>query len=188
VAELNLTFKKLILLCAIALLLGISLVYALWYEFKPNNPRQTLSTAEGVNEQFGLKLTLMLEKTSYSLGEPVNMTLAVTDIKNQTVSFAIFDDWWDFLVYNVTNYGQNGLSTWVHMTLPHGEYTTLDPGMNVTEVVSWPQTCNATLEGNLPIAPVSPGTYYIVGRYDDYGRDFDYNLQTTPIEITITKP
>jgi DNA-binding transcriptional ArsR family regulator/uncharacterized coiled-coil protein SlyX len=140
--------------------------------------------AQGNNDE--LQLTMTLEKPLFRLGELIDITLTITDITNQTVSFNHFDDWWNFLVYNITNQGENGLATWVHMTIPHGEYTTLSPGMNVTESLSWPQTCNATLDQyGLPIDPVSPGTYYIVGMYDDFGRSFDYNLQTTPIQIII---
>jgi len=34
-----------------------------------------------------LELTLTLDKTSYSLGEPVNLTLTITNISNQTINY-----------------------------------------------------------------------------------------------------
>jgi hypothetical protein len=190
---LELSFGRLLLFSALTVLLGVGLVYGLSYEFKPKNSTQMLSSAEGVNEQVGLELTLTLQKTEYSLGEPVNVTLTITDVENQTVSFSNFISWWDFLVYNGTVFGQNGLYQWrldsgEEMPM-HGEYITLDPGMSLTNVFVWPQTCNATLSPDgVPVSPVSPGTYYIVGRYDYFGHSFDYNLQTTPIQITIAPP
>jgi hypothetical protein len=45
VNELNLTFKKLILLSALTVLLGVSLVYAMGYMFKPKSSLQTGSTS-----------------------------------------------------------------------------------------------------------------------------------------------
>ena len=187
-SELNSTFKKVILLSALIVLLGVSIVYALLYELKPNSSTQTLSQAVGVNEQVGLKLILTLEKTEYSLGEPVNMTLTLTNIKNQTVSFDYFYNWWDFRVYNVASSGQNDLyiGDGGHDMLPHGGEVSLGSGMNMTDGFSWQQVSNSTLDRyGQPISPVLPGTYYIVGMYDDFGRDFDYNLQTAPLKITI---
>jgi hypothetical protein len=184
--------SKLILLLTLVVLLGVGLVYALSYGVKSRNSTQTLSqTVEGVNTQLGLKLSLTLEKTEYTLGEPINMTLTIANIRNQSVTFAYFYNWWDFLVYNVTSYGQNVLyiGDGGHMMLPHGGDVSLDPGMNVTEVFAWQQNCNATLSRyGQPIAPVSSGTYYMVGLYDFFNRDFDYNLRTTPLQITIAPP
>jgi hypothetical protein len=189
-----LTFSrsKLTLLLTLAVLLSVGLAFAFSNQFKPKDSTQTLPvSAEAVNEQFGLRIIFTLEKTEYSLGEPINITLSLTSIKNRTVSFSYFYNWWDFEVYNITSHGQNGLywGDGGHMTLPHGGETSLGPGMNITEVFTWQQNCNATLsQYGQPSAPVSPGTYYIAGLYDYLGRNFDYNLQTTPIQITITQP
>lgn len=175
-----LSFKRLVLLSALTVLLGISLVYALSYAFKPTNSAQTLPTAEAVDKQDGLELTMTLEKTEYSLGEPINVTLTMTNISNQTINFT--DAMWeiDFRVYNDTN---SDLYRWsssqqvfpaIIVTMP------LNAEESLTYHRVWPQTCNYTLVSGG--ASVSPGTYYIVGQ------DSRYSLQTTPIQVTIIKP
>jgi hypothetical protein len=135
-------------------------------------------STEVVNGQLGLKLTMTLEKTVYSLGEPVNVTLTVTNIGNQTFNFT-FGGWtFDFFVYNDTGF----LYEWLSFRILPMFITTLplDPGQNMTRVLVWPQTCNvtATSEG----IPVSPGTYYIIGQVQSY------DLQTTPIQVTVAPP
>jgi hypothetical protein len=193
VNNLNMTFRKLLLLSVFTVLFGVGLVYALSYGFKPQNSSQTLRTAKGVSERFGLELTLTLEKTEYALGEPINVTLTITNISNQTISFLAAPAWWDFLVFNDTD---NCIYKWrshsgqaVPMLVRN---VPLDPGMSLTnQVYVWPQTCNKTLaQYGIPNSSVSPGTYYIVGRYcyNPFGSDSNYNLETTPIQVTITQP
>lgn len=186
----ELSLRGVILLSAITVLLSVSLVYGIRLEFTPKINMLASSTpiAYGVNG--GFKLTLMLQKTEFSLGEPVNVTLTVANISNQTVQFYDFPSFWDFLVYNDTD---NGLYQWLfsgHGFPMSGTTYSLDPGIGLTnEVLVWPQMCNRTeTQYGVPDSPVSPGTYYIVGRYGYTGYDFSLNLQTTPIQITITQP
>jgi hypothetical protein len=182
---LELSLRGLVLLSAVTVLLSVSLVYSIRYEFTPktNSHPSSAPIAYGVSE--GLKVTLMLQKTEFSLGEPVNITLTVTNISNQTVGFEEFPSWWSFLVYNGTN---NGLYVWPRDSgrgVPfYGTTVSLDPGIGFTdEAMVWPQMCNSTVDRyGAANSPVSPGTYYIVGQY------FGYNLQTTPIQITIAQP
>jgi hypothetical protein len=47
VSKLNITLKKLILFSALSVVLGVSLVYAMSYEFKPENSRPALSLLQG---------------------------------------------------------------------------------------------------------------------------------------------
>ncbi len=184
------TFRKVILLSVFTVLLGVGLVYAVSYGFKPPNSSQTLRTTRGVNERFGLELTLTLERTEYSLGEPINVTLTITNISNHTVGFSLAPSWWDFLVYNDTS---NGLYQWQSgQNFPMLiRDVPLDSGIGlVNEVMVWPQTCNKTTSYGVPTSPVSAGTYYVVGRYNynPFGSDSNYNLETTPIRITIVQP
>jgi hypothetical protein len=131
-------------------------------------------------QQFSLDINLGLNKTEYDLGEPVNVTLTVTNITNETAGFWLAPSWWDFLVYNDTN---NCLYQWSHSGIVFPMWVmnvTLEPGMTVSEAMVWPQTCNATVDHyGTPVSPVSPGTYYIVGLY------FHYDLQTAPVQINI---
>jgi hypothetical protein len=189
VKTLEQSLRGVILLSALIVLLSVSLVYGIRLEFAPKTNPQASSTpiAYGVNG--GFQLTLTLQKTEYALGEPVNVTLTVTNISNQTVQFYDFASYWDFVVYNDTDYG---LYEWLGSgrASPLGGTTyTLDRGMGIAnEDLVWPQTCNSTVSlYGVPESPVLPGTYYIVGEYGNLGNAF-YKLQTTPIQITIVQP
>jgi archaellum component FlaF (FlaF/FlaG flagellin family) len=173
------TFKRLILLSALTVILGVSVVYALSYESKIKNSIQTISTARGVDEQAGLEITMQLEKTEYSLGEQICITVTITNIGNQAINFSYTAWSFDFLVYNNTD---NNIYQWSNQIFP--QYVVnmpLDPGMGLTRVLVWPQTCNITTlsEG----VPVSAGTYFIIGQ-----AGYEYELQTTPIQVTIVNP
>ena len=177
--ELELTFKKLMLLSALTVLLGVSLVYALSYAFTPKNSAQTLPTAEAVGEQDGLELTMTLEKTEYSLGESININFSITNISNQTINFLLTGMPFDFHVYNDTN---NSIYQWsvgppIQVFPEHEGIIPLNARESLTDVLVWPDTISS--EG----VPVSPGTYYIVGL-----NGYNTRFQTTPIQVTIVKP
>lgn len=53
VNKLNITFKKLILFSALTVILGASLVFAMRYEFTPENMKQTLPTSTGSHSTGG---------------------------------------------------------------------------------------------------------------------------------------
>lgn len=124
-----------------------------------------------------LELTMTIDKTSCSLGEPVNLTLTITNISNQTINYTHTGLDFDFQVYNGTN---NVVYQWSNfraiaqfiaiIPLPAGESTSAN--------FTWQQICNfnAQVEGD----PVSPGTYNIVGETGP-----TYKIQTTPIQVTI---
>jgi len=129
-----------------------------------------------------LELTMTVEKTDYYVGEPINVTLTVTNISNQTITFQYWAKTFDLLVHNDTGYiyqwSKSRIFPFVIVDL------SLDPGENITRVLTWPQTCNDTLfsQGT----PVSPGAYYIYG----YGSSQDglYELETGPIEVNVDQP
>jgi hypothetical protein len=180
VNELNTTFKKVILLSALTVLVGIGVVYALSLNFgsSPTHLKPPI-TAEGVDEQVGLKLTMTLQKTEYNLGEQINITLTITNINNQTINYSYSQPNFDFRVYNDTN---NDVYRWSSFQF-FPDYVIKIPlktEEGLTGVLTWPQTCNKTIDSEG--VPVSPGTYYIVGQSPIY------RLQTTPIQVTIVKP
>jgi hypothetical protein len=211
VEELNITFKKLILLSVLTVLMGVGIVYALGYEFKPQNSIQTFPTAEGVNDQFGLELTMTLQKTEYSLGEPINITLTITNIGNQTINYIYCESGhrFDFRVYNDTN---NSIYHWSGFAwFPQAnDYITLNPGESLTvgQAAGYPvqptghyvwQQTQTYFNGTE--VPVSPGTYYIVGQtglicsingkeISEYRLDKQFVplvVETAPIQVTIVK-
>ncbi len=127
-----------------------------------------------------LELTMTLDKTTYSLGEPVNLTLTITNISNQTINYEHTGLDFDFQVYNDTNSvvyqwsNFQGIAQFIAIVpLPAGESRSAN--------FTWLQTCNfnASVNGD----PVSPGTYNIIGQTGP-----TYGIQTTPIQITIVKP
>jgi hypothetical protein len=127
-----------------------------------------------------LELTMTLNKTTYSLGEPVNLTLTITNISNQTINFTHTGLDFDFQVYNDTN---NQVYQWSNFKAI-AQFIAIVPlhaGESMSANFTWLQTCNfnAQVEGD----PVSPGTYNIIGQTGP-----TYGIQTTPIQITIVKP
>jgi len=142
-----------------------------------------------VNQTVGLQLTMTLQKTNYSLGEPVNMTFTITNISNQTILLSQYAAYqFGFIVYNDTNNNlyQTSLNFPLYPNNPGGLDIipfSLNAEESFTETLVWGQTCNNTIysEG----VPVSPGTYYIVGQT---GYIFNMNgltIETTPIQIVI---
>jgi hypothetical protein len=179
VDELKTTITTLILLTALTALIGIGLVYGLSFitshTIKTENSTHTIPIAKGVND--GLELTMTLEKTEYNLGEPINITLTIKNISNQTINFGYSAMTFDFLVYNDTNHD---LYRWSSFQIfPQIIVNTpLDPGESLARVLVWQQTCNKTMSSEG--VPVSPGTYSIIGQSG--------TLQTTPIQVSIVKP
>ena len=136
-------------------------------------PNQPLASGGNGN----LELTMTLDKTSYSLGEPVNLTLTITNISSQTINFTHTGLDFDFQVYNGTN---NVVYQWSNFqAIP--QFIAIEPlpaGDSISANFTWLQTCNfnAQVQGD----PVSPGTYNIIGQTGP-----TYGIQTTPIQITI---
>ena len=191
------TFKRVVIFAVLATLLGVGLVYGLSYGFKHANSAQsppTTTSVEGVGNSAGLELTMTVEKTEYSLGEPVNITLAVINISNQTMSvdenvhwdFYIFDNMNSTFYNNMDNISymrsiilSNTTVYWYQETqiqLPIEWDGPLNAGENLTETFVWGQAYYNELVQNVA---VSPGTYYIVGMGE--------GLRTPPLQFTIGK-
>ena len=141
---------------------------------------QYSNQAVASGENGNLELTMTLDKTSYSLGEPVNLTLTITNISGQTINYTHTGLDFDFQVYNGTN---NVVYQWSNFrAIP--QFIAIEPlpaGESISANFTWLQICNfnAQVQGD----PISPGTYYIVGQTGPI-----YGIQTTPIQLTIAKP
>jgi cytoskeletal protein RodZ len=144
-------------------------------ETPTSTPPPTPLQATSVNGSF--ELTISVEKTVYSVGEPVNITLSITNISKQTVNFTHTGMDFDFVVTNDTD---NVIYQWsIGRAFPmFVMIEPLQPGENVTATYTWSQVCNANTStvGTL----VSPGTYYIVGKSNSI-----YGLRTAPVQIVI---
>jgi hypothetical protein len=191
------TFKKLTLFLILIALLAVGLAYGLIYEFNHATSAKTFpttATVKGTGDLAGLELTMTVEKTEYSLGEPINITLAVTNISNQTISvdenvhwdFYIFDNMNSTFYNNLDNISymrsiilSNTTVYWYQETtiqLPLEWSGPLNAGQNLTETFVWGQTYYNELVQNVA---VSPRTYYIVGMGE--------GMRTPPLQVTIDK-
>ncbi|HUK84229.1 MAG TPA: BsuPI-related putative proteinase inhibitor [Candidatus Acidoferrum sp.] len=135
-------------------------------------------TSTGASGESGaLKLTMTTDKTTYSLGEPVNLTLTITNISTQTISFTHSGYDFDFQVTNDTN---SQVYRWSNFKAFPDIVTIsqLQSGENISANFTWLQTCN--FDVSVQDDPVSPGTYNIIGLSSQ-----TYGIQTTPIQITI---
>ncbi len=140
------------------------------------NSNQPVASGEKGN----LELTMTLDKTTYSLGEPVNLTLTITNISAQTINFTHTGLDFDFQVTNDTN---NLVYQWSNfLAIP--QFVTIEPlpaGGSISSNFTWLQICNFNISVNGD--SVSPGTYNIIGQTGPI-----YGIQTTPVQITIVKP
>jgi hypothetical protein len=138
------------------------------------------ATSSAIGDNGELQLTLAVEKTTFSLGEPVNLTITLTNISNKTVSFTHTGLDFNFQVYNDSN---NLVYQWSNfMAIP--QFVAIEPfpaGESRSQSFTWLQTCNFNISVNGD--PVSPGTYSIVGQSSS-----TYGIQTPPVQITILKP
>ncbi|MGA2682779.1 MAG: BsuPI-related putative proteinase inhibitor [Candidatus Bathyarchaeia archaeon] len=140
-----------------------------------SNPAATVASGGNGN----LELTMSLDRTTYVLGEPVNLTLMITNISNQTINFTHTGLDFDFQIYNDTN---NIVYQWSNFkAIP--QFITIVPlqvGQSRSANFTWSQTCNfnAQVEGDT----VSPGIYNIIGETGP-----TYRIQTTPTQLTIVK-
>jgi len=131
------------------------------------------STVIGADGKFQLALTL--EKTVFTLGEQVNITVKMTNISGQTVDYTQTIEDFDFQVYDDSNNPVYKSAGQVAMAIV---ILHLSPGESRSQNFAWLQTCNNTAtECNVPA-----GTYYVIGQKVLSG------LQTPPIQITIVKP
>jgi hypothetical protein len=196
-------FKKVLAFSIIIVFVGVGLVYSFNWSLNLKGSTQTKPMAEGVNEQFGLKLTASLEKSVYRLGEPVNVSFAITNTGNQTIKYGIsrLGNRFDFRVYNITQESIYQWS-WDRAFAWMVDDITLDPGESLTagqyhsQYYAWLQK----FDSHTGSVPVSSGTYYIVGQTGPIimiNGDWDIILatygkplviETAPIEITITAP
>jgi hypothetical protein len=123
-------------------------------------------------EQIAVSITL--EKTYYNYGEPVNMTISISNISNETVTLRVGAWTFDFLVYNDTGYvyqwSRVGIFPMIVMDFD------ISPGENLSEVHTWPQIYQASAFS--PRVQVPPGTYYVVA----FPRGVE---RTAPIKINI---
>ena len=158
---------------------GLIFAGGLYFCIAQNEISTSISTATNAYGTNGsLELTLTVEKTSFSIGEPVNLTLTITNTSNQTIDYTHTGLDFDFQVTNGTN---NVVYQWSNFRAI-AQFIAIIPisaGESISANFTWRQICNFNTQ--VQGYPISPGTYSIVGETGP-----TYKIQTTPIQVTIT--
>ena len=134
------------------------------------------TSSQAKSRNGSLWLTISIEKTVYNVGEPVNITLAITNISNQADNFAYMVMDFDLIV-------QNGTDSLIYQWSICRAFAMfialkpLPPQENVSATYIWPQIYNTPSTTGIF---VPPGTYYIIGKSNSI-----YGLQTDPVQIVI---
>ncbi|MDH5460894.1 MAG: BsuPI-related putative proteinase inhibitor [Candidatus Bathyarchaeota archaeon] len=140
-------------------------------------------TVEAIQHPF--ELVLKLNKTTYSLGETVNITISLTNISDENVKISLLaggdpKSQFDFLIYD-------GSNDPIYRYSAHRGYYAggpsvfLAPNQNITASYLWEQHDD---DGGV----VAEGKYFVVGRtHQIFYLDHSLSLETPRLEITIEK-
>lgn len=181
----NLSLKRLLVLSMIVVLLGVVSVYgiATLVSVKSATPVPVRS----VVTSSPLELTLELSKTEFEQGEPINGTLSLRNIGNEsiTVTFGQLGGRFYFDVFDA-----NGTHVYTSaLVCPAAEeHLPLNPNEQITRTDTWNQNYNIW-PTEYYLEQVPKGTYTIIGkslRYSLYPTDSLHDgIETPPITITI---
>jgi len=135
--------------------------------------------------KYPFKLTIILEKTSYKLGEPVNVTCILTNIGEENVT--LYDnDTYAFLIRD-----KNFIHVYREGTRTLGYYSPLPPiapGESWTSIRTWRQIYDQEFvktEVGLMERQVPLGTYYVSGFFWGSHPTPRFLFETPVIRITI---
>lgn len=135
---------------------------------------------------YPLKLTMVLNKTTFKVGEPINITFITENIGNETLTMIFSDgsDHFSFIVYD-----ENGSKVYepqrgyLMVRIP----TLVSPGLAGVAQDTWYQQYNPIFRGwdedpLFEYKKVPPGKYQIVGVFVS---SLSFTIQTPPTMITI---
>lgn len=138
---------------------------------------------------FPLKLAMVLNKTTFEMGEPVNMILQIENIGNETLTLHYYGgaDHFSFVVYD-----KNGFKlyepdrVWPTLYMPPEH---VPPGLARIAQDTWHQQYNPIFRGwgEDPLyeyKKVPSGAYQIIGQFISHALNF--TIETPPVTITIT--
>jgi len=154
---------------------GVTAIFMVLNILLPLNPPAKVEASH-----WPFKLTMMVEKTNFEIGEPVNVTLTLENIANETITIYYSRDHRFSYIYDQNNIKVCPVSYVVAMMLVPIE---MEPGEVIYVTYTWKQYYIQS-----EIAPnyqqVRPGRYRIIGTF--YSPTFDYlTVETPPITITI---
>jgi hypothetical protein len=186
----TLSLKHMAVLCLIFVILGVVAVWGL----NSVTYRGESSPVEVETTYGPVKLTMKLEKTTYKLGEPVNVTLTITNISNETtLLYFTIPCKTNFVILNKSSetifeyYWRIWPTTTAEVILDSGESLTQTLTWNQLEIDDFP---------SFHSRQVQPGTYYIIGQigppltYVGPPEEFDPEhgcptIETSKVEINI---
>ena len=169
-----------VLIGLVIVILVISLVSAWLILFSIPAP-SNLSSSSRVSNGLQLTITLESSKTSYVKGEVVPVTFTIKNLTNQTLNFnnTNGDADFNFQIYDNAN---KQVYSWIHGAYPQTNATIpLPPSETYRQTLNWSQ--DNDVSGGF--SQVQAGAYYIVR---EVGANTSYQLQTQPLNITITNP
>jgi hypothetical protein len=137
--------------------------------------------------KFPLKLTMVLDKTKFELSEPVKMAFFIENIGNETLDMSMYEDDFDFVVYDEAGYevyelNKNVVHPAVYIPMP------LPSGLSRPGTLTWSQDYNLKLvtldpHPQFEYRKVSPGRYQIIGQF--VSSHLRFTIKTPPVAITI---
>ena len=145
---------------------AVTAVFMLLNTFLPLN---LSATAEATKYPFKLRITL--EKTTYKLGERVNVTWILTNIGEENITLYHSADH----MAHIAIYDENLNLVYASESSPTADYYPFKPlllGANFTATERWKRNYH------------TPGMYYIIGFFRS--ATYRLKLQTPQIRITIT--
>ncbi len=204
VNELNLTFKKLVLLSVLTVLLGVSLVYAIGYEFKPKSSTQTGPTSstftppgiaplcsghllifayDGSNHSDGgssfVQASVTITGPEFPITVPVfvgNGSTITKTFVNETLNGTTTTDQQSPLMFTVAP-GQYSVFGTYSSAQPQNETVDVTPG----------SYCDAFLNfGSLPLPPL--GHIIVTAWYTGNQSSGDSQTRLVQASVTITGP
>jgi hypothetical protein len=161
-------FKQFVLFSLVVVLLGATLVYGLKVGLPSESETEEPITVERIFDEWGLKLAISVEKRTYAYGEPINITLALKNIVNETVIvvYPYIGPRFSFSVFNTSDVFNKSkpepVAIWKEpppLTAALFSEVILTVGESFTSTLQWKQQ-------QLPIhgeERASPGTYYVFG-------------------------
>jgi hypothetical protein len=137
--------------------------------------------------KFPLKLTMVLDKTKFELNEPVKMAFFIENIGNETLHMSMYEDDFDFVVYDEAGYevyelNKNVAHPAVYIPMP------LPSWLSRLGTLTWSQDYNLKLvtldpHPQFEYRKVSPGRYRIIGQF--VSSHLRFTIKIPPVTITI---
>jgi len=182
----NLSLRRLFVLSMIVVSLGVVSVYGITTlaSVKP----ATSVPVRSVVTIPPLELTLELTKTEFEQGEPINGTLSLKNVGNESITIT-FGSLGSRFYFDVLD--ENGTHVYTsELICPAAiEHLPLNPNEQITRTDTWGQIRNIW-PTEYYLEQVPKGTYTIIGKSERYSLEYPTDslndgLETAPITITI---